>query len=459
MDYCFDKNWTTDNNNAALEGAEVERYISAVPSKRQLAAASKPFYAFVHFGMNTATGREWGSGKETVSQFDIEKINPAQWVTAIKASGATGIILTCKHHDGFCLWNTAATDFNVMNSKLKTDIVKLLSKECAAQGMDFGVYLSPWDMHDSRYGKSEYNDYFCEQLTELLTGYGKIFEVWFDGAKGRDAVDFEYDWERYYKLVRELQPDANIAICGPDIRWIGNEAGKTRNSEFSVVPSYLRDAEKTSEKSQHGENEAGRLLKLDSKDEDLGSRSVLSKSADICWYPAEVDVSIRKGWFYSPKGNITVKSVRKLFNIYLTSVGNNCSLLLNIPPDKKGVIHKKEVKTLKRLGRMIASVTAEPVLTAQPGKLSKDEGFLDFDFKEKSRIKYAVISEDITQSQRVEVFELFIKKADGTFKPVYKGTNIGSKKIIKIGESCTGIRFIIRQSRSAPIIKEIGFYK
>lgn len=213
----------------------------------------------MHFGMNTATGREWGVGTEKATDFTIKKINAAQWVRCAKSSGATGIILTCKHHDGFCLWETEYSSFSVKYSDFKGDIVKMVSDECHKAGLDFGVYLSPWDMHEPTYGTPDYNDYFCNQLTELLTNYGEISEVWFDGAKGADAKAFEYDWQRYYKLIRELQPGANIAVCGPDIRWVGNEGGRTRKSEFSVVPSYLTLAETVSKKSQHATSDAGAM--------------------------------------------------------------------------------------------------------------------------------------------------------------------------------------------------------
>ena len=459
-DKYFQKNWTTNNNGYELNDSEVERYISVVPSSNQLRLASKPFYCFVHFGMNTATGREWGAGIETVNDFTIKSINASQWVNVIKSSGATGIILTCKHHDGFCLWNTDFTDFSVKNTSFNGDIVKMVSTECKKQGMDFGVYLSPWDMHDSRYGTDEYNDYFCNQLTELLTNYGSINEVWFDGAKGSNAVDFEYDWQRYYDLIHNLQPDANIAICGPDIRWVGNEGGRTRKSEFSVVPQSLTDVEKTIKNSQHDESKASSLQKYTSKDEDLGSRKILSKNANLCWYPAEVDVSIRKGWFYSKKGNKTVKSAKKLFNIYLSSVGNNCTLLLNVPPTNKGVIHRKDAKQLKKLGNMICSITEKPVLVQNLGTLNENNGYIDFDFDSTKSLRFVVIEEDIAFSQRVEAFELFVKKQNGRFKKVYSGTVIGSKKIISLkGVKANGVRFIIKQSRSNPIIKSIGFYE
>ena len=456
----FDENWTNKNNGYPLYDKDVERFISVVPNENQLRLAEKPYYCFIHFGMNTATAREWGSGIETVKDFTIRSVNAKQWVSAIKASGATGIILTCKHHDGFCLWESEYTDFSVKYSDFNGDIVKMVSDECARQGVDFGVYLSPWDMHDKRYGTDAYNDYFCNQLTELLTNYGEVFEVWFDGAKGSNAVKFEYDWNRYFDLVRKLQPKANIAICGPDIRWVGNEGGRSRKDEYSVVPCALRESERTMKDSQQDESQAAALQKYDAKDEDLGSRKIIEKNAYLCWYPAEVDVSIRKGWFYSDDENKTVKSPKKLFEIYLNSVGNNCTLLLNVPPSDKGVIYKKDVKALEKLGKMIESVTENPIAVQEIGALTKDNGYIEYNFESVKKMKYAVISEDIRYSQRIEKFDLYIKKQNGKYKRVYHGKAIGAKKIIPIkNEKCIGACLVIRQSRSNPVIKSIGFYE
>jgi len=459
MKNTFDTNWTNFNNGFQRNDSEVQRYISVVPSERQLRHSKKPYYCFIHFGMNTATAREWGTGKETVNDFTIKSVDTAQWVRVIKSSGATGIIFTCKHHDGFCLWESEYTDFSVKNSAFNGDIVKMLSDECRKQGMNFGVYLSPWDMHDKRYGTPEYNDYFCNQLTELLTKYGEIFEVWFDGAKGANAVDFDYDWNRYFDLVRSLQPNANMAICGPDIRWIGNEGGKTRKAEYSVVPSSLREAEKVIKESQHGEDEADKL-KNKSTDRDLGSRSVLSKAPSLCWYQAEVDVSIRKGWFYSKNENCTVKSAKKLFNIYLNSVGNNCTLLLNIPPTENGIIHHKDEKVLKKFGAMIDAVTEHLIAEKDIGELSDDCGYIDFDFGAVKKLRYITLSEDTRFSQRVESFDIYIRKKNGKYRRVYDGTVIGAKKIVAVkGKKCIGARIVIRQSRSNPVIEKIGFYE
>lgn len=455
----LDENWTTTNENQPLLDSEVERYISVTPGRNQLRLQDKPFNIFMHFGMNTATKREWGNARETVRDFTITKIKPEQWVKVAKSSGATGIILTCKHHDGFCLWNTGTTDFNVMKTDLATDVVKEVSDQCRRQGMNFGVYLSPWDMHELSYGTDRYNDFFCTQLTELLTGYGDIFEVWFDGAKGANARAFEYDWERYYKIVRTLQPGANIAICGPDIRWVGNECGKSRKSEYSVVPSCLSKCETIQKNSQQTLDGAVLLQKIDSKDEDLGSRSILSGNASLSWYPAEVDVSIRKGWFFHEKDNRTVKSARQLMKIYLESVGNNCVLLLNVPPSDKGVIHRKDAKALNQLGTKINAMTANPVLVQNFGELGSHNGYLEFKFNDSKKLKFCILQEDITHSQRVEKFDLYLLKPNGKYKLACKGTVIGANKIIPLKGECIGALLIIRQSRSTPFLKQIGFYE
>lgn len=456
----FENTWINGNNGLPLNSPEVERLISVKPSKNQLALAEKPFYLFMHFGMNTATAREWGAGNEKAADFTIKKINAAQWVRCAVSAGATGIILTCKHHDGFCLWPSEYTSFSVKYTDFEGDIVKMVSDECHKAGLDFGVYLSPWDMHEPTYGTPDYNDYFCNQLTELLTGYGEISEVWFDGAKGANAKAFEYDWQRYYKLIRELQPGANIAVCGPDIRWVGNEGGKTRKSEFSVVPAYLRMAETVAEKSQQNAADAKDMQKRTSTDEDLGSRELLKNCPELCWYPAEVDVSIRKGWFYSKKTNLTVKSAKKLFNIYIRSVGNNCTLLLNVPPSDKGTIHMKDAMALRALGKKIREMHSKPVIVQKFGMLKETDGVLDFAFNSEKKIRYIILKEDIRYSQRVEAFDVYLKKTNGKYIHVYSGTVIGSSKIVQLrGVKCSGARVVVRQSRSTPVMKEIGFYE
>lgn len=453
----FDKNYLTDNNGFPLFDSEVERYISVVPSENQLRYCKKPFNVFIHFGMNTSTDREWGNAQETIKDFTITDIDAHQWVEVIKKSGATGVILTCKHHDGFCLWDTKQTDFCVMNTVLKKDIVRMVSDECRKSGLDFGVYLSPWDMHEKTYATDKYNDYFCSQLEELLTNYGEIFEVWFDGAKGADAAAFEYDWQRYYDLIRSLQPKANIAVCGPDIRWVGNEAGKTRKNEFSVVPISLTQTQMTEKNSQH-DLDGKNVKKFNEQSADLGSRAVLQNSDKLCWYPAEVDVSIRKGWFWHESDNSTVKSSKRLFKIYVGSVGNNCTLLLNVPPAKDGKIHPKDKKALEGLGKKISRMTENPILIQNFGQLKDGVGYLKFGFDSIKKLKYCIICEDITKSQRIEKFELYIITKSGRYKKVYRGSVVGAKKIISINRKAKGAVLVIRQSRNVPCIEQVGFF-
>lgn len=455
----LDRNWATENNGFPLLDREVERYLRVLPGENQLRQAERPFYAFFHFGMNTATDREWGSGKETAADFTIRNVDCAQWVRSIQAAGMTGAILTCKHHDGFCLWDTAYTDFSVMHSPYGRDIVRQLSDACREAGLQFGVYLSPWDMHEATYGTPAYNDYFCSQLTELLTGYGEIFEVWFDGAKGENAKEFEYDWDQYYRLVRRLQPKANIAVCGPDLRWVGNEAGRTRGSEFSVVPESLTRAEIVQQNSQHREEDGKKRKPPTSSEEDLGSRSVLERAERLCWYPAEVDVSIRDGWFYHEGEDSTVKTAEELFSLYLNSVGNNCTLLLNIPPDRTGRICGRDVQSLRKLGEKLREMTLRPVLEERPGELSLRQPVLSFSFDGPHMLRYCVLEEDIAKSQRVERFDLYLKTPEGVWEAAYSGTVIGSKKILSLSEEAVAAVLVIRQSRSVPVLKRIGFYQ
>lgn len=224
----FAKGWSNDNNGYPNSGPEVERLTEIVPSARQLAYAELEYYTFIHYGMNTFTNSEWGTGKESPSQFNPQKVDTDQWVQAVKASGSKGIIFTAKHHDGFCLFPSDYTTHDIASSPYQDgqgDIVQELAESCRKYEMKFGVYLSPWDMHEPTYGTDAYNDYFVSQLTELCTRYGELFAIWLDGAKGDGAPDFTYDFDRYYEVIRTYQPNAVIAVSGPDVRWIGNEAG------------------------------------------------------------------------------------------------------------------------------------------------------------------------------------------------------------------------------------------
>lgn len=346
---------------------QYERLVKVRPSKRQMAQQEMGFYAFFHFGMNTFTDREWGDGTEDPKTFRPAPLDGGweqasyavdtdQWVQAAASAGMKGVILTCKHHDGFCLWPSAYTSHSIAESPYlegKGDIVAQTAQSCRKYGLKFGIYLSPWDRHEHTYGSGKaYDDYYVNQLTELLTGYGEIFCVWLDGAcgEGPDGRVQSYDWKRYYETVRRLQPDACISVCGPDVRWCGNEAGETREAEWSVVSAALADPELTAGRSQQADNAAFRRRPVNREDQDLGSRERLAGENELIWYPAEVDMSIRPGWFYHSWEDDRVCTLERLKEVYFKSVGGNAMLLLNIPPNTAGRIARPDEKVLRQLG-------------------------------------------------------------------------------------------------------------
>ena len=331
---------------------------NVLPSRKQLDWYEMESYAFIHFGPNTYTNKEWGNGTEAPSLFNPVKLDCDQWVSTIKAAGMKGMVLTAKHHDGFCLWPSKYTEHSVKNSPLKRDVVKEAADACRRGGIKFGFYLSPWDRNSAYYGTPEYNDYFCNQLTELLTQYGDIFYVWFDNAcgEGPNGKKQVYDFPRYFELIHKYQPEALIFNdFGPDIRWCGNEAGQVRPSEWSVVAADMTDPAITAQLSQQEDNEEFRNRPLDETQADLGSRECLRNEEKLAYYPAETDVSIRPGWFYHEEEDDQVRSFENLKEIYLSSVGGNTTLLLNLPPMKNGKLHQTDVNNVKMLGDFIRS--------------------------------------------------------------------------------------------------------
>lgn len=442
---------------------EVERLISVVPSPLQLKFHELGYYSFIHYGMNTFTKREWGTGKETPDMFNPKKVDTDQWARVLKESGSKAIIFTAKHHDGFCLFQTEYTEHSIKNSPYmngKGDIVKELAASCEKYGLLFGIYLSPWDRHEKTYGTDAYNDYFVNQLTELCTNYGKISFFWFDGAKGEDAPEFTYDFDRYFRLIRELQPEAIISNCGPDVRWIGNEAGQCRESEWNVVPKALFSISAIQEKSQHEDKQSAIPKTVNAMDRDLGSRKAVEGFDELMWYPAEADVSIHRGWFYSrfPKR----KKAKDLAEIYFNTVGANASLLMNVPPSRRGIIEPKDVRTLKKFRAYIDEWFKEKLdAVPESGSLSLKEGEdeLIFSFDSQQKIRTIVISEDLTKSQRVEAFEVYALNGEEAVK-VFSGTVIGSKRIIRLNNiKAEKISFLFTESRGCPVIKNVEFYK
>lgn len=468
------------------------RLIKAVPSERQLTYEKMEFFCFIHFTVNTFTGSEWGDGKEDVSIFNPTELDARQWVKTAKDAGMKGLILTCKHHDGFCLWPSKYTEHSVKNSPYKNgngDIVREAAEACKEFGLKFGVYLSPWDRNNSSYGKGkEYDDYYVNQLTELLTEYGELYTIWLDGACGEGANGKvqKYDWNRYYKVMRELQPNAVISISGPDVRWCGNEAGEVRESEWSVVAKDMTDPSITAELSQHEDNEEFRDRPLDETQSDLGSRERLKNEKELVWYPAETDVSIRPGWFYHEEEDDKVRSFENLKDIYLKSVGGNTTLLLNIPPMKNGKIHEKDIAILKRLGEFIndtfknnllknALITTVPEHDCRgnsPDMMRTDdyntyfmnkEGdnklLIEIKFDEYKKLNYLVLKEAITFSQRVEKFNVYFNDESGNKIKIFEGTTIGYKRIIDLkGTKTDNLTIEIEDSRVAPVMSFVGVY-
>lgn len=468
------------------------RLIKAVPSERQLTYEKMEFFCFIHFTVNTFTGSEWGDGKEDVSIFNPTELDARLWVKTAKDAGMKGLILTCKHHDGFCLWPSKYTEHSVKNSPYKNgkgDIVREVSEACKEFGLKFGIYLSPWDRNNSSYGKGkEYDDYYVNQLTELLTEYGELYTIWLDGACGEGANGKiqKYDWNRYYKVMRELQPNAVISISGPDVRWCGNEAGEVRESEWSVVAKDMTDPSITAELSQHEDNEEFRDRPLDETQSDLGSRERLKNEKELVWYPAETDVSIRPGWFYHEEEDDKVRSFENLKDIYLKSVGGNTALLLNIPPMKNGKIHEKDMAILKRLGEFIndtfknnllknALITTVPEHDCRgnsPDMMRTDdyntyfmnkEGdnklLIEIKFDECKKLNYLVLKEAITFSQRVEKFNVYFNDESGKKIKIFEGTTIGYKRIIDLkGTKTDNLTIEIEDSRVAPVMSFVGVY-
>jgi len=318
------------------------------PTARQLRWQQLELTAFFHFGVNTYTDKEWGDGTEDPKIFNPTALDAKQWVRIAKEAGVKQVIITAKHHDGFCLWPSKFTNHSVKTSPWKNgdgDVVKEVSDACNEMNIGFGIYLSPWDRNNSTYGTEAYNDYFINQLTELLTNYGTVDEVWFDGAngEGKNGKKQVYDFARWYKLIRRLQPQAVIAIMGPDVRWVGTETGYGREQEWSVVPI---DAMNTKEVSGNSQTSIDLKPTGDMKGDVLGNRQKILNAKALAWYPAETDVSIRPGWFYHSKEDDKVKSPDKLLDIYFNSVGKNSVLLLNIPPNKQGLISDADIKSL-----------------------------------------------------------------------------------------------------------------
>lgn len=420
------------------------------PTPAQLAWQPLETTAFLHFTVNTYTDKEWGDGTESPSIFNPIKFDANQWVTALKAGGFKMCIITAKHHDGFCLWPSKYTEHSVKNSPWKNgqgDIVKEVADACRAHGLKFGFYLSPWDQHEKTYGTNQYNDFYKNQLRELLTNYGTVHEVWFDGAKGKNAKDMEYDFKGYWAMVKELQPQA---VCfsdvGPGVRWVGNESGNAGETCWSTInttgmapgvadPKYLNTGD---EKGQE-------------------------------WIPAETDVSIRPGWFYHPKEDDKVRSPQNLVKLYYESVGRNSLLLLNVPPNREGLLCPQDVAAIKEF-RSILDETFKTNLARKSnkklldGKLdtwvgAAEHAPLEIKLGKATTFDRFLVQENIAEGQRIA--EAQLEYWDGaSWKVIKKFTTVGYKRLLRFEPvTAAKIRLTVLRALAPAQIAEVGVYK
>lgn len=448
-----------------------------IPSPQQIAYQQMEFIGFIHFSINTFTGKEWGLGDESPELFNPGKLNVDQWCSIAREAGMKQLILTVKHHDGFCLWPSAYTEHSVKNSPWRNgqgDLVREFTDACRKYGLKAGLYLSPWDRNHKDYGKPGYISYYRQQLRELLTNYGKISEIWFDGANGGYGyyggayetrhIDREtyYDWDNTFKLVYSLQPDIIIfSDAGPGCRWIGNENGLAGETNWSTI-------------------------KGDSLTIGASSQEYLNSGdpeGDV-WIVGECDVSIRPGWFYHQQHDDQVKTLNELKQIYYGSVGRNAVLLLNIPPNKQGLIHETDSARLIQFGAFIrntfehnlagdASASSDNIHapkhhpntmldqnmnTFWAGKEGLTSSSAVFGLPEERSFDLILLGENISFGQRVERFnvEAYI---NGKWSVVASGTTIGYKRILFTGTVKTSrLRLNILKAKADPLISTFGIY-
>ncbi|MBZ4042280.1 alpha-L-fucosidase [Flavobacterium hibisci] len=461
------------------ELANAPKPFGPLPTQKQLDWHEMEFYAFVHFSLNTFTNKEWGYGDESTELFNPTALDTRQWARIAKQAGMKGIILVAKHHDGFCLWPSAYTERSVKNSPWKNgkgDVVKELAAACKEYDLKLGLYLSPWDRNHAQYGKPEYITYFRNQLKELLTNYGDVFEMWFDGANGGDGyygganetrkintLEY-YDWDETYKLIYKTAPKTLVWGVGPsEARWIGNEEGRAGKTNWSL----LRQKDELAGKVHYTEFMSGH--------ED-GEK----------WVPGEADVSIRPGWFYHSIEDDKVRSLDEMVDIYYESIGRNANLLLNLPVDRRGLVHENDEVRLKELISTIkadfktellagtkvsadnvrgnsASFTAKNVTDGDRNTYwatddDVKKASIVFDFGKPVAINRILLQEYIKLGQRVKAFTVEAK-IDGNWKTVANETTIGYKRILRIDRiTASALKINITDSKACVVISNIEAY-
>ncbi|PIQ21609.1 MAG: glycoside hydrolase family 29 [Cytophagales bacterium CG18_big_fil_WC_8_21_14_2_50_42_9] len=474
---------STGNQSAVVKNVAAPAPLLPVPSAAQLAWHEMEMNAFIHFTTNTFTDLEWGYGDEKPTIFNPTQLNADQWVRTLKETGFKGVILTCKHHDGFALWPSQYTEHSVKNSPYQNgqgDVVKEVVDACKRHGLKFGVYLSPWDRNRADYGQASYIEYYRNQLKEIFTTYGPVFEMWFDGANGGDGFyggarekrkingATYYNWPATLDLVREIQPQPQVLFfsdAGPDIRWVGNEKGVVGETNWNIISNDTLYAGKA------------------------GIEDLLNKGAEngTKWIPAEVDVSIRPGWFYHAEEDAQVKTPEKLFDIYLTSVGRGSNLLLNVPPDKRGLLHEHDIQVLKGWKALLdkefktnlaakAKVTADSYRGNAPAFAAahvtdgnketywatddqKTTGSLIVDLGKIQPVKYVLLQEYIKLGQRVKSFSVEVWQ-NNAWQPAAQATTIGYKRILQLNNpvSTARVRISIKDAKACPVISNVEVY-
>ncbi|NCF40780.1 MAG: alpha-L-fucosidase [Planctomycetia bacterium] len=440
-----------------------------LPSDRQLAWHDRGTYAFVHFNMNTFTDVEWGHGGEDPTTFLPTALDTDQWCRVFKDAGMTGVIITAKHHDGFCLWPSDHTDHDVESSDWRDgegDVLADLSASCRRFGLDFGVYLSPWDRNHPLYGSGEaYNEFFANQLREVLTRYGPVFEVWFDGANGEgpDGSRQVYDFPMFHEVVRELQPDACIfGDAGPDVRWIGNERGivgetnwnlMRRDEFYPGIPGRNRELNEGQENGTH-------------------------------WLPGEADVSIRPGWYYHASQDDRVKDLDQLMEIWYGSIGRGANLLLNFPVDRRGLVHENDAAAVRELHRAVRDITAVDLARARPATSDQtrggdegpftaanttdgdpttywaatdgsETGTIEIALERPSPVDHVSIAEFLPLGQRIRSFSVQCRTVDG-WTTVARGTTVGNRRFVRFpAVMANRVRVVVEDARASPTIREI----
>jgi len=439
------------NASAALAAATVAT-TGPLPSPQQLAWSKLEYYNFLHFTVNTFTDREWGNGDEDPNIFNPTAFDPDAICETLRDSGSKGVILTCKHHDGFCLWPTKTTEHCIRSSKFrngKGDIVKDVSEAARRQGLKFGVYLSPWDRNQATYGTPQYIDLYRRQMRELLTNYGDLFEIWHDGANGGsgyyggaketrtiDKLHY-YDWAKTWQIERELQPNAcRFSDVGPDIRWVGNEKGTAGETCWATFTPHAPNG--------------GEAMPGDVVESELNPGTRFGKY----WMPAECDVSIRPGWFWHESENSKVRTPKELFDLHLVSIGRGASFLLNVPPDRRGLLHESDTASLRAFGKLKHEIFGED-LAADARKEGRT-----LTLPKPRTFNLVRLREDISQGQRVAAFSVEYATQNGWSK-FGSGTSIGMSRIVRSGTQITTdrVRLQITQTSAPAVLSEFALFR